>query len=387
MPYNIFPGDQDWQSKVSWGGIFGRPPPIGNGPVIPTATPPTGSWADKLVSRLNSPAAQLGLRILANNRPGVSVGANLGQSYLGYQQDQAAQQQAELQRQLMQAQIAKAQQGATDNPESFGQLTSVMGPDGKMRFVQAGNRGTIRPVEGYSPGPLQQYGRVNPGDYTPESLDRYKETGDFKDLVRVWAPPAVSVQNVAGAPSIVDPSQRLGKGVVNPLSTPQAEAAAAAQRAGAEASARATGTAQGEAQGGIQNKALAALSGNDTLNLANSLIDVATGSGPGAAMDAVSGFFGYAPTGAQAIASLKVLQANLMTSMPRMEGPQSDADVKLYKQAAGQIGDPTIPREIKKAAIRTIRQLNNKYIQRASGKSGSTEVDALLDQYAPLGKK
>ena len=124
MAFNIFPGDQDWQQKVSWGGLFGSPPPIGQAPVIPTATPPTGSWANKLVSRLNSPAAQLGLRILANNRPGVSVGANLGQSYLGYQQDQAAQQQAQLQQQLMQAQIAKMQQPQQE-PDQLAMLRAL----------------------------------------------------------------------------------------------------------------------------------------------------------------------------------------------------------------------------------------------------------------------
>jgi hypothetical protein len=44
-----------------------------------------------------------------------------------------------------------------------------------------------------------------------------------------------------------------------------------------------------------------------------------------------------------------------------MTGPQSDADVKLYKEMAGQIGDSTIPAAEKKAAMKTIRILNQKY--------------------------
>jgi len=47
--------------------------------------------------------------------------------------------------------------------------------------------------------------------------------------------------------------------------------------------------------------------------------------------------------------------------MPKMSGPQSDKDVILYRQMAGTIGDPTIPRETKKAALNTIREIQNRY--------------------------
>lgn len=50
-----------------------------------------------------------------------------------------------------------------------------------------------------------------------------------------------------------------------------------------------------------------------------------------------------------------------MSKMPKMSGPQSDSDVKLYKQMAGQIGDPTIPVETRQAAIDTIRKINERY--------------------------
>ena len=43
-----------------------------------------------------------------------------------------------------------------------------------------------------------------------------------------------------------------------------------------------------------------------------------------------------------------------------MSGPQSDKDVLLYKQMAGQIGDPTIPAATKKAALSTIREIQNR---------------------------
>jgi hypothetical protein len=44
-----------------------------------------------------------------------------------------------------------------------------------------------------------------------------------------------------------------------------------------------------------------------------------------------------------------------------MSGPQSDKDVLLYKQMAGQIGDPTLPAAQKKAAMDTILKLNSQY--------------------------
>lgn len=240
------------------------------------------------------------------------------------------------------------------------------------------------------------FGSIDPDQFTPESLAKFQQTNDYGSLVprnaqsntadiqnwqfyqglspeqqKQWMalqrqPTAPQLAMVNGVPTLVDRFQ----GTINPLTTQQAEIEAATAKAEAEAGGRAVGTARGEAQGGIEKKGVAAMSTLDTLDLANNLIDVATGSAAGAARDKVVGWLGYAPKGAQATAELKILQANLMTNMPRMEGPQSDRDVQLYREAAGQIGDPSVPRETKKAAIRMIRQLNNKYIERASSGEG-----------------
>lgn len=104
----------------------------------------------------------------------------------------------------------------------------------------------------------------------------------------------------------------------------------------------------------------------NTLNLLDgveNLIDKSTGSIAGAGRDALAAAFGNTTEGAAAAASLKVIQAKLMLSMPRMEGPQSDRDVNLYREAAGQLGDPTVPAGVKKAAVETIRDLQSKYTQ------------------------
>lgn len=107
-----------------------------------------------------------------------------------------------------------------------------------------------------------------------------------------------------------------------------------------------------------------ATQGTSTLSLlegVDDLIDKSTGSMVGAGVDYAAGAVGKATEGATAIGQLKVIQANLMLNMPRMEGPQSDRDVDLYREAAAQIGDPTVPAPIRKAAVDTIRSISRKY--------------------------
>jgi hypothetical protein len=97
------------------------------------------------------------------------------------------------------------------------------------------------------------------------------------------------------------------------------------------------------------------------LDEADKLINAATGSYIGAGVDQAARTFGGATPGDKASSQLKVLEGSLMLNQPRMEGPQSDKDVMVYKQMAGQIGDSTVPTSIKKAALKTIRALNEKY--------------------------
>lgn len=95
---------------------------------------------------------------------------------------------------------------------------------------------------------------------------------------------------------------------------------------------------------------------------AEKLIKGATGSYLGAAADHAARWYGHATPGAQNIAQLSVLEGNLMMAQPRMEGPQSNMDVALYKQMAAQIGDPTVPYATKKAALTTLKSLYKKYV-------------------------
>ena len=87
------------------------------------------------------------------------------------------------------------------------------------------------------------------------------------------------------------------------------------------------------------------------------LIDQSTGSGAGRLADIGAGFFGQATEGAIAIGKLKPIQDLVLKMIPRFEGPQSDKDTQSYKEAAGQLADPTLPTKIRKEAGKTVLRL------------------------------
>jgi hypothetical protein len=99
-------------------------------------------------------------------------------------------------------------------------------------------------------------------------------------------------------------------------------------------------------------------SSNGLLDMAEPLIAKATGSGVGAAVDAAGNWVGMSSESGDAAAQLRSIEGMLVSKMPKMSGPQSDKDVLLYKQMAGQIGDPMVPASKKSAALATIREIN-----------------------------
>ena len=81
----------------------------------------------------------------------------------------------------------------------------------------------------------------------------------------------------------------------------------------------------------------------------------------GSMIDAVGGFDGKTPQGAAQADRLKVIGGALVLSMPRMEGPQSDADTKLYREMAGKVGDETVSIERRLAALDEVGKIYSKY--------------------------
>lgn len=87
------------------------------------------------------------------------------------------------------------------------------------------------------------------------------------------------------------------------------------------------------------------------------LIDQSTGSYAGKAIDIGARIFGKATSGDIAAGKLAPISDMVLKMVPRFEGPQSDKDTKSYKEAAGQLADTTLPREIRKAAGKEILRL------------------------------
>lgn len=120
----------------------------------------------------------------------------------------------------------------------------------------------------------------------------------------------------------------------------------------------ANGPIPGNTQLGKTANAPAVLS---LLGDARALIPQSTGSGIGAMADVASNMVGHSNAGAEAGAKLKAIEGALLMQMPRMEGPQSDKDVANYKAAAGMLGNPTIPHNIRLAAIDAIENIQKRY--------------------------
>jgi hypothetical protein len=104
------------------------------------------------------------------------------------------------------------------------------------------------------------------------------------------------------------------------------------------------------------------------------LIDQSTGSGIGRLADVSAGFVGQATPGAIAIAKLKPIADMALKMVPRFEGPQSDKDTQSYKEAAGQLADPSLPTDLRKAAgkevLRLMKARKNQFVNEAMANEG-----------------
>lgn len=169
----------------------------------------------------------------------------------------------------------------------------------------------------------------------------------------------VTVQMPDGSFAQVQPGNRPGM-ELNTVPLPGAPLTYDASVAASIAAARASGTKQGEKEGTrIANKPETemTIAEIEAASADGGLIDQSTGSGIGATVDRAAGLIGIAPDGAQAIAKLKPIADRALKMVPRFEGPQSDKDTQSYREAAGQLADATVPREVRKAAAREIVRL------------------------------
>lgn len=139
--------------------------------------------------------------------------------------------------------------------------------------------------------------------------------------------------------------------------------------------AKAVGEAEGKRQynmggvGDVISQARNILSGLDPVTGQKQALP--TASGVGNLADAIGATVGYAVPGAAQADQLKAIGGQLVSKMPRMEGPQSNYDVQNYKEMAGDVGNPNLPIERRLAALKAVENIVKKYDKSsAAGNSG-----------------
>jgi hypothetical protein len=118
------------------------------------------------------------------------------------------------------------------------------------------------------------------------------------------------------------------------------------------------------------------------------LIDQSTGSGAGKLIDLGAGFVGKATPGAIAIGKIAPVADLALKMIPRFEGPQSNADTKSYKEAAGQLADSSLPTEIRKQAgrvvLRLMKERQGQFVTSDMAAEGATAASTGVDASNPL---
>lgn len=114
---------------------------------------------------------------------------------------------------------------------------------------------------------------------------------------------------------------------------------------------------------------------------AEKILPNAHGSGIGNAIGGLANFVGVGNDKNNADAQLKVIAGSLVSKMPKMSGPQSDKDVMLYKEMAGQVGDSTLPIESRLAALETVKKINAKHVTQQAQPAGGYADQAKEQRY------
>lgn len=270
----------------------------------------------------------------------------------------------------------------------------VVGPDGVPRYMAFDPNAPVAQqvmTGGYSGfstpqgrQPVQQQSWAQPGAIyqTPQGISRIDPNIDPAALSLVQAdmvgggaadnyqlpPRDVTPQQFyggqGGAPVVGRRKEDEARAVKAAELQTQLDFASAEAKAGANAELlKARAKSQADRDATVAGKTAEANRTISLLDEAEQWLPISTGSRVGAAYDAAAGAVGHATEGAKAIAALQTIAGQLTASMPRMEGPQSDKDVVLYKQMAGDLANPALPVEVRQAALEQIRQLNQKYIQ------------------------
>lgn len=103
------------------------------------------------------------------------------------------------------------------------------------------------------------------------------------------------------------------------------------------------------------------LTGTNPVTGAAGTQSLPTASGAGSMVDYLGNIVGLAPKGQNEAKRLTVIAGILTSKVPRMEGPQSNTDVELYKQMAADVGNSGLPISARLSALDTMQKLYGKY--------------------------
>lgn len=202
---------------------------------------------------------------------------------------------------------------------------------------------------------------------TPEQRDNYWNIKRAAPVVNLGGTQAVLSPSGTGQPVAQLPV------TLKPEDRPE--------NAGAKAEATGAGTAKGTKAGAAEGteavKYIQAPQVNALLDEAESYLPKATSGGGENLYKSAAAFFGKSTEGSKFDSKLKIVANQLTAKVPRFEGPQSDKDVASYKEAAGDLANPNLPIDSRMEALKTLREINNKYLNKNSvGPAAVTSIPA-----------
>jgi hypothetical protein len=269
---------------------------------------------------------------------------------------------------------------ANVNPDSYT-------PASVAAFALSGNYAdlVLRPEKAKD---SKNIANVNPNDFTPASIEKFVASGKYSDLVPVKKaseggaakddPKTTAAFREVDAAGNVTFYNKFG----NPIST---------QKGAGKPSATFEKTTAQRKQ--LSSDLTTAITELTEVTKDGGLIDQSTGSGAGRLVDIAARFGGKATAGDIAIGKLQPVADLALKMVTRFEGPQSNADTISYKQAAGQLADPTLPAAIRKEAGKTVLRLmikrKGQFVTQSMADENTVpgngapaaNVDALLDKY------
>lgn len=169
--------------------------------------------------------------------------------------------------------------------------------------------------------------------------------------------------------------QRAGANIgVKPMAGNVVELSPAEQAANKAAEVKAVDTAKADVSRDTEKKTLGkeATQALDSVQRARELLNAKpTASGIGSLVDSGLSFFGQTTKAADLAAGLDVVAGDLLRTVPRMQGPQSDKDVENYKTQAGRVADRTIPTEQRLASLAEVERYHRKAAAQNGGASNT----------------